>query len=396
MAGPALAEPTSVTFWHAFSGRRETELKNLVSKFETANPEVKVELKAFTDKRHRGNDYAELYRNLTASLESKKPPVVSLLYENWVTQMADVKQLVALDKQMGTTWKDMPEVFVKASTHRDGKRYSIPFNKSLWVLYANRKLTQGIEPPQNWSDFQRAQEQLRAREQVDTFGVPAPFELFSMVFVSQGGRYFGPKAQPTFAGPVGEASARYTRDRLLKGAGSVLGFESYKKFSSGELPYLLDTSAKLSDLEDKLGDQLQVLPLPRAAGDKIQLTGTQLAVFSQSSPASKRAGIRLLRFLSEPEQTRSWSMATGYLPVRSSVYDDPVYVEYLKAKNGRAVVTGSLSRARVQPQVVGWEATRILINEALERVVYQDRPIEKELEGTQSTCARLIRGLQGR
>ena len=103
----------------------------------------------------------------------------------------------------------------------------------------------------------------------------------------------------------------------------------------------------------------------------------------------------MLRFLTAPEQTRQWAIATGYLPVRTSVYNDPVYLDYLQARPGRTVITGELARAQVQPQVVGWEATRAIINDALERNLYQKMPIDKELTRAQATTARLVKGLQG-
>jgi ABC-type glycerol-3-phosphate transport system substrate-binding protein len=216
-----------------------------------------------------------------------------------------------------------------------------------------------------------------------------------MHFVSQGGRFFDPQSRPSFAGPVGLASAGYLsglqQDRVC-----IFGQAGYSRFIQGQLPFLLDTSSKLSQLEEKLGDRLEVLPLPRGAGDRIQLSGTQLSVFAASSHSQRRAGIRLLRFLSSPEITREWSMATGYLPVRQSVYQDPLYLEFLRSKPERALLLSSLSRAQIQPQIVGWEATRIIINDALERTLYQQRPVDAEMTQAQATSAKLIRSLQGK
>ncbi|MBT9585703.1 extracellular solute-binding protein [bacterium] len=392
----AWSEPTRISFWHAFGGERESRLQQLVDVFQRENPEILVELKGFTDPRKVGNDYAELYKNLTSALGQGHPPVLAQMYENWVTQMAEVKVLLPLDKDLGGTWRDMPAVFLKASTHADGRRYSVPFNKSLWTLYANKEQWEGTDPPQNWSEFRVACAGLRDRFPQGVVAVPSPFEMFDMHFVSQGGRFFDARRQPSFAGPLGMSSAGYLLGLAGQDRTCIFGAGAYQHFVQGRMPFLIDTSAKLAVLEEKLGDKLVICPLPRGAGDKIQLTGTQLSIFSASDVRQRRSALRLLRYLTAPEQTRNWAMATGYLPIRQSVYEDPIYVEYLKARPGRAVISGSLSRAQVQPQVVGWEATRVLINDALERSLYQSKPIDKELFNAQSTTARLVRGLQGK
>ncbi|MBS2034666.1 extracellular solute-binding protein [bacterium] len=390
------AEPLHISFWHAFSGDREARLREQVEKFQQQNPEIAVDLRSFTDPRRAGNDYAELYKNLLRASAEGKPPVVAQMYENWVTQLAEVKQLVPLDKELEAIWKDLPAVFLKASTHWNGKRYSVPFNKSLWALYANNHLFEEKDPPQNWSEFRVACAKLKEQFPRGVVATPSPFELFDMHFVSQGGRFFDAHKQPSFAGPLGLSSGGYCQALAGQDGSCIFGPEASQLFLDGRLPFLIDTSAKLATLESKLGDRLSVFPLPRGAGDRIQLTGTQLSLFSQSSPAERRAGVRLLRFLTSPEQTRDWAMATGYLPVRNGAYTDPVYLDYLRARPGRAVITGELARAQVQPQVVGWESTRVLINDALERTLYQKRPIDKELIGAQAVTARLVRGLQGR
>jgi ABC-type glycerol-3-phosphate transport system substrate-binding protein len=390
----AWAEPgTVVTFWHAFRGEREDRLRELVQGFERDNPEIRVALQRFTDPRGAGNDYAELYRKLLQAVGEGKPPTVAQMYENWVTQMAEVGQLVPLDKELGATWKDMPSVFLQASTHRDKRRYSVPFNKSLWVLYSNKTLTGGAEPPQNWTDLRTACRALQAQSSQAALGVVSPFELFGMHFVSQGGKFFDPQRRATFAGPVGLGSAAYVQGLF---ATMLVGEEAYARFSKGQVPYLIDTSAKLTQLENALGEDLRVLPLPRGAGDRIQLTGTQLSVWSKADPRQRRAALRLLRYLTSPEQTRAWAIATGYLPVRGSVYNDSTYAEYLRARPGRAVVAASLSRAQVQPQIVGWEATRVIINDALERMLYQQGQLETELRKAQATSQQLVKGLQGK
>lgn len=70
--------------------------------------------------------------------------------------------------------------------------------------------------------------------------------------------------------------------------------------------------------------------------------------------------------------------------------------QLLRAKPERALLLSSLPRAQVQPQIVGWEATRIIINDALERTLYQQRPVDAELTQAQATSAKLIRSLQGK
>jgi len=391
---PLWCEPLTLSFWHTCRGHREQALRKRIAAFEEQNPEVRVELRCFVDPQGK-NDYAELYKKLLASLETGSSPVVSQVYENWVSQLADYGVLVPLDYPLGAVWKDMPAVFVQASRHRDGKRYSVPFNKSLWVLYANRSLLDPGEPPQNWTDFARSCQALKQRFPLGPLAVPSPFEFYGMHFVSQGGRFFDSQNRAHFDGPVGMSSAAYFRDFFRTPPMARFATPGFEAFLAGEVPYLLDTSSKMAQLEVAMGERLRVLPLPRGAGERIQLSGTQLAVFARASSRERQQAFRLLRFLTSPDQQREWAMDTGYLPVRLSTYADPTYIQYLAARPDRAVLTTSLVRARVQPQVVGWEATRVLINEALERFLFEGRGLEVELRRAATTSSRLVRGLQG-
>ncbi len=127
---PVLAEeanePKRIEFWHAMRGERGVLLEKLTRRFESQNPDIRVTLKAVLDPSPRlANDYAALYRSLLESLANRRPPDVAQLYENWSTQLQEVKALEPLQGELAETIADLQPSLKAGLVAKDGSIFSI-------------------------------------------------------------------------------------------------------------------------------------------------------------------------------------------------------------------------------------------------------------------------------
>ena len=112
-------------------------LEGLVKDFNATHPDIIVRLRISGQLR---SSPAEAYRRLVA----QKPPTVSQVYGNWAAEFITSNALVPIEnfkrsqRNVETEVDDIYEGLRKASMI-NGKWYTMPFNKSVYVLVYNRR-----------------------------------------------------------------------------------------------------------------------------------------------------------------------------------------------------------------------------------------------------------------
>ena len=57
--------------------------------------------------------------------------------------------------------------------------------------------------------------------------------------------------------------------------------------------------------------------------------GGNFYIFKKTTPAERKAAMKLIRFLTQPERTAEWSIKTGYIGTRPDAYDTPALRQYV-------------------------------------------------------------------
>ena len=135
-----------ITFWHAMGAELGEATEYLTQKFNQIQDEI------FVEAIYQGR-YSELNTKLVASFSAGTSPTIAQVYENWTDAYYRYGVIDALEDYMDLTEEernDYIEVFRHMYTW-DGKLYTIPFNKSNWVMYYNNELIP--EPPKSFDEF---------------------------------------------------------------------------------------------------------------------------------------------------------------------------------------------------------------------------------------------------
>lgn len=158
-------------------------------------------------------------------------------------------------------YNDYIEVFRHMNTW-DGKLYTIPFNKSNWVMYYNKELIP--EPPKTLDEFFQIAKEVSEKTGGETrgFGIRPTLELFHAFLWLNGGDFFDEDLNVTFDGPEGKLALQQMIAMLEDG--SALQIDGYEDGAFGDrmIAMYIGSSRALPTRRIRWAASLSSAPLP--------------------------------------------------------------------------------------------------------------------------------------
>lgn len=389
------SQPVSVTFWHAMDGNRGLALAQLVNDFNLTHPSIAIQEKFIGTNQKFANNYNILIRELLLSIKKGDPPVLAQVYENWTTQFIDAGVIVPIEQFIrgadGISPQEVDDIFplFKEINTYNGQLWTIPFNKSLYVIFYNKThfKQKHLHPPRTWEEFREVAKKLTVRSK-DTktvkrhgFVFQPNVDLFSTLYYSYGGEYFD-NTQPVFNGPLGSLILQYLVNLVLHDRSAYPSYQPIEDFIQGKADMLIATTPLFNSLSQQMSPmfQLGMSQIPKGTEEKPLIAGTNLAIFAKSSPEQQRAAWLFIRWLIAKEQTAEWSILTGYMPVRAKALTTPSYRWFLSRNPEFRPIIRSIDKAKGDPRLEGWEAVRWMVTEAVEHAVTGTQSPQKALD----------------
>lgn len=185
-------------------------------------------------------------------------------------------------------YNDYIEVFRHMNTW-DGKLYTIPFNKSNWVMYYNKELIP--EPPKTLDEFFQIAKEVSEKTGGETrgFGIRPTLELFHAFLWLNGGDFFDEDLNVTFDGPEGKLALQQMIAMLEDG--SALQIDGYEDGAFGDrmIAMYIGSSAGITYAENSVGGKFEFSTTPLPAG--VRPGAPSWAPTSPCSPPpAKRSG----------------------------------------------------------------------------------------------------------
>lgn len=331
---PKALEEAKIVFWHAMNGSQEEALTAITNKFMELNPSVKVELQNQTG-------YKELQQKLTATSASPADlPTITQAYPDWMFNLIQdglVHDLSSFTSSL-SDYQDILEGFRKG-TQIDGKVYSMPFNKSTEVLWYNEDMFNelGLQVPTNLEELKEVAKKVYEAKGIPGLGFDSLSNYYT-TFLNGEGAVYDDKFDPT--SEVSLKAVNYYLDGVKEGYFRIAGTDKYMSgpFGNQQVAMYIGSNAGESYVLKGADGKFQ----PRAAKSPFAATiqqGTDIYVFEKSSDAEKAAVYEYLKFLTNTENQVEWSLATGYIPVRTSA------IETDKYKNSGSLIAPILGEA---------------------------------------------------
>lgn len=339
-------EPVEITFWHAMSGANEEAMQKITDDFMAQNKNITVKLE------NQGK-YTDLFDKLMASAKSDQLPTIAQVYSNrlsWYISKELVEDLTPYmnDKETGfeeADFKDIPEMFFSDGVW-DGKQYAMPFNKSQMVLYYNVEMFKdaGIEVPTTWEEWAAAAEKLTVDENGD--GEP---EVYGCVFANNlstdiapwlkqaGGATMNEETNELyFDTPETKEAIEFLNSMMQAKTARLAGDDSNANvpLQDGRAAMCVASTSALPYIEEGTLEDITIdaAALPGHKTNDQLYYGTNVTVFNTSSDVQKQAAWEYIKFLTNTENTAYFAAQTGYIPVRKSAQEDPVFKAVLDEK----------------------------------------------------------------
>lgn len=385
---------TEITLWHIFTGAHAEALNAAVTRFQAANPDVRITLA------HQGAAWDDLRTKLLAATAAGTPPTIGLFKSNWVPGAFE-EVLMPLDKVISPAQKlDILPSFLADSTV-NGVLRTVPFARSTDVLFYNTALVP--RPPRTWEELlsmARALNADRDRDgRVDRWGIgirPGP-EQFAFLFKQAGGRWFNPD-QTAFLvnSPAGLRAMEYLRSLRETGLFQT-GFFS-GPFGRGEVAMYWGSTAGIPFVARAAAPhntRWNIAPLPAGPGGGRGysiLMSASAGIFQRgTTEAQREAAARFIRFLLTPSEHLQWITQTGYLPFLHSVMVSPEWRAFVRANPIMAGVTVQATLARPYPHHLEWDSLRRLLTEAVDAVLHGQLSPEAALRKAATEAPRYLR-----
>jgi sn-glycerol 3-phosphate transport system substrate-binding protein len=398
-----------ITLWSSFTANNGEAQQALVNRFNESQKDVVVE------NQFQGS-YEETGQKLTAALQARQTPDVSILSDVWWFKFYVNKAILPLDDLMKTNnvdKTDYVDAFINEGT-RKGQTVWIPFARSTPLFYYNKDVWKeaGLPDrgPDNWDELKQWSEKLVKRDGGNVtryaFAHSGPGGYIDWSFQSNVWGWGGAYSDPDFTIRIAEKPAidagEFLRSTVVDGWASTPASPD-NDFRGGVAASMIASTGGLAGHEANAKFPVGTAFLPRGpVGFGCPTGGAGLAILSAAPKERQEAAFKYVQFATSTEQTAIWAQATGYMPVRKSAISGPMQAFYQQKPNYQ---TAGKQLELVRPQ----DTARVfvpnglqLIQKGLERITVNKEPADatmKELAASlqkeSESVVRQVKAIEG-
>ena len=343
--------------------------KKAIADFETIYPNIKVNLKLYTD-------YSRIYNDVITNISTNTTPNVCITYPDHIaTYMTGDNTVVALDELLDDERYGLGGSEVRFDAPKKdevvteflnegiigGNYYALPFMRSTEALYINKTYVEklGYEIPEvmTWDLIWEISEAALAKDEDDNFLVNGQKIMIPFIYKSTDNMMISILKQLNAPYSDDEGNVLIfndtTRDVLYEiaehastGAFSTFKISSYPAnfLNAGQCIFAIDSTAgatwmcskaPLLDIpEDQLVEfETVVRPIPQYDVNDMKMIsqGPSLCIFNKSDPQDVLASWLFTQYLLSNDVQIAYSKTEGYVPVTLKAQNDVSYQEYLAA-----------------------------------------------------------------
>jgi multiple sugar transport system substrate-binding protein len=399
--GGSSSGPTEIAVWHGYQDKEGEVFKSLIDQYNKDHPDVKV------SELYSANDLV-LQKVLTA-VRGGSAPDVAYMFGSWSPNIAQIPQVVDMAGEVSKPdwkWDDFYAAERTAATVGD-KVVGVPALVDNLAIVYNKKLfaAAGIEPPTpnwTWDDFRAAAAKLTDPSK-GQYGwlIPADgsedtvWHYLPMLWEAGGDILDADNTHATFNSDAGVKALTVLQQMAVTDKSVYLDTTNEngpKLMNSGKIGMLVTGPWDLSSLPD-IEYGVQVMPtFAGSSGAHQTISGPDNWVTFNNGDKKKQAAIDFVKWLTAPEQVKTFSLGTGDLPTRTSVGQDPAFVAKLNEQlPGSATFVENLSNVKkVRPTVEQYPAISEAMGQAVVAVMLgKDQPATALNSAAQAADAAL-------
>lgn len=396
------SSPKTLTYWASNQGRSIQQDQQVLGpelkKFE-AKTGIKVKLEVI--------GWPDLLNRILAAASSGQGPDVVNIGNTWSASLQATGAFQSFDDatiaKVGGRAKFIPSTLT--STGAPGKPPAfVPLYGLAYGLFYNKKLFAGagLKPPQTWQDLVADARKLTvpAKKQYGVGIEGASYTEgahFAFMFGAQNGARLFQGNQPGFDSPQMVAGVKQyvnllAGDKVVNPSDAEVlnDADMLKEFATGKSAMMMIQSYAPTGLKEngmKAGD-FGVVPIPAPSplppgGRKVSshVAGINIGMFKNTK--NKTGALKLIDFLTSPDEQKILNGVLGDLPVVPQAYDDPKF-QTPEIKTFKDILANSAETLPMIPQeaqfetLVGNTVKQLLADAAAGKPI-DDQTIQRQL-----------------
>ena len=398
VALPAAAE-TELTMYYpiAVGGALTQVVDSIVADFEAENPDIKVNAV------YSGN-YDDTRVRALSALNSGDPAQLAVMFS--IDAYDLIEQDLILPFEALTDDADWLNSFypaLMANGKIEGQTWGIPFQRSTIVAYYNKEqfAAAGLDPeapPTTWDEIISMG---KALTNDDTYGlmIPStgyPYWMFQALAIQNGMEIMSNDGLTTFFDDETvvdtlEFWKSLSAEHGIMPTGTVEWGTLRQAFLEGQTAMMWHSTGNLRAVKDNASFDFGVAELPANVRKGSPTGGGNFYVFKDTSDEERAAALKLIQFMTSPEQAAAWSIATGYMGVSPAAYETDALKEYTAAFPPALVARNQLENAVAEFSTFETARVRDGLNNAIQSALTNSKSAEDALGEAQAAAERLLK-----
>lgn len=381
-------------------------IDGMIAEFEKANPDIKV--KAV----YAGN-YDDTRVKALAALKANQPVQLSVLFSIDVFELIDQGVIVPFDDFASSAedkkWLASFYPALMENSKAKGKIWGIPFQRSTIVMYHNKEAFKeaGLDPnkpPTTWNEMVTVAQKLTKKDaagNVTRWGLHIPstgyaYWMFQALCMQNGEVLMNQDGNQTyFDKPAVIDALQFWRDLAVKHKvmpeGTIDWGTLRQKFLEGATAMMWHTTGNLTAVRDgaKFPFGVSMLPASKRLGSPTG--GGNFYIFKKASPDERKAALKFIKFMTEPELTARWSIATGYVATRPDAYETQTLKKYVTEFPAAAVARDQFKYATAEFATHENARNKKFLDDAIQSVLTGGKSAKEALTAAQGQAERVLK-----
>ena len=404
LVNPAAAE-TELTMYYpiAVGGALTEVVDGIVAEFMAENPDVTV------NAIYAGN-YDDTRIRALSALNSGEPAQLAVMFSIDAYDLIEQELVVPFDELVdgdeGQAWLNSFYPALMANSQIEGQTWGIPFQRSTIVAYYNRDMFEaaGLDPDQAPTTWEELISMGQALTNDDTYGlmIPStgyPYWMFQALAIQNGEEVMSNDGLTTyFDNPTVVETLEFwnalSTEHGIMPEGTVEWGTLRQAFLEGQTAMMWHSTGNLRAVRDNAEFDFGVAMLPGNVRLGSPTGGGNFYVFEDTTEEERDAALRLIQFMTSPEQAAAWSIATGYMGVSPAAYQTEALQEYVEGFPAALVARNQLEHAVAEFSTFETARVREGLNNAIQAALTGSMSAEDALAEAQAAAERLLAAYQ--
>ena len=404
LAVPAMAE-TELTMYYpiAVGGALTEVVDGIVADFEAANPDISV------NAIYSGN-YDDTRVRALSALASGEPAQLAVMFSIDAYDLIEQDLILPFDdvatSDADKAWLGSFYPALMANGTIEGKTWGIPFQRSTIVAYYNKDMFRaaGLDPeapPKTWDEM-IAMGKVLTNDGTYGLMIPStgyPYWMFQALAIQNGKEVMSKDGLTTYFDDETvietlEFWQSLSGEHGIMPDGTVEWGTLRQAFLEGQTAMMWHSTGNLTTVKNNASFDFGVAELPGNVRLGSPTGGGNFYMFKDTTDEERAAALKLMQFMTSPEQAAAWSIGTGYMGVSPAAYETEALKAYVADFPPALVARNQLENAVAEFSTFETARVRDGLNNAIQSALTGSKTAAEALGEAQAAAERLLRAYQ--